>query len=68
MKSAKTFVVNMRPASSTGREFHFHNNDRYDTEFVKGGAKEVGCQELFEPYKKCIMVVLSFIFLMDRSA
>ena len=68
MKSAKTFVVNMRPALSTGREFHLHNNDRYDNEFVKGGAKEVGCQELFEPYKKCIMVVFSVIFLMGRRA
>ena len=29
---------------------------RYDNEFVKGGATEVGCKELFEPYQKCVLV------------
>ena len=46
----------MRRVLSTGMRFLFAFYSRYDNEFVKGGAKEVGCQELFEPYKKCIMV------------
>ena len=46
----------MRHVLSTGRKYLSVYYSRYDNEFVKGGAKEVGCQEIFEPYKKCIMV------------
>lgn len=37
----------------------FHScYSRYDNVFVKGGAKEAGCKELFEPYQKCALVFL----------
>lgn len=61
MKSVKHFVANTKPVLSTGIYFVCFVLNRYDTEFVKGNEKEVGCKELFEPYQKCIMVYLILV-------
>lgn len=67
MKSVRICAASMKRASSTGRANVWLETCRYDTEFVKGNAKEVGCKEYFEPYKKCVMVRTICVCSSDRS-
>ena len=60
-------AANTKHVSSTGRNTVWLEAYRYDTEFVKGNAKEVGCKEYFDPYKKCVMVCTSRGRNSDRS-
>ena len=61
MRNAKLFVANTKLVLSIGFGFIIFLIYSYDTAFVKGTEKEVGCKELYEPYKKCIIVDMSSI-------
>lgn len=55
-RSVKVYVVSMRRALLTGIRTYQSFKNRYDNVFVKGGATEVGCKDLQEPYLKCVLV------------
>lgn len=61
MRNAKPFVASTKRVLSIGFLSVVLLTNRYDTAFVKGTEKEVGCKELYEPYKKCIIVNMSFL-------
>ena len=58
VKNAKAYVVSTKRASLIGFAFKSSFINRYDNVFVKGGATEVGCKDLQEPYLKCVLVCL----------
>ena len=61
MKSVKDFVANTKPALLTGlKPMNSVYLYRYDNVYMKGGATEVGCKELQEPYLKCALVLIDY--------
>lgn len=63
-KNVKVYVESTRRALSTGFCASHSFINRYDNVFVKGGATEVGCKDLQEPYLKCVLVCIIYRFVM----
>lgn len=60
----KDYVESTKRALSTGLCASYSFINRYDNVFVKGGATEVGCKDLQEPYLKCVLVCIIYRFVM----
>ena len=63
-KNVKVYAESTKRALSTGLCAYHIFIIRYDNVFVKGGATEVGCQDLQEPYLKCVLVCIFHSFVM----